>query len=637
MDFTIGFLSPYKKLAEEGIKIAKEKHISLVTKTVGFENALVCANDMVRSGIIAIVLRAATDSFLKEKINIPLVPIPINSSDILKAIVEAKKISNHIIYANFKNYFKDIDILQNATGCTIDQFIFNDMSEADKKIEQLGKDYKVLIGGGYTTSVAKRHGMKAFLIETTRESLEYAFNVACKIAESKLQEQQKSQQISTIINQSTDGIISVDKYKKISVFNVKAEKIYGLTLANLRAINKEHIMKTTRLSEIIKTGEPIYEDLVNINNKTYIVNSVPTIINEKISGGVCTLQEVSHVQKIEQKVRITLHDKSLSAKASFDHILGESEHIKKIISKAKKFARVDFPILISGETGTGKELFVQSIHNYSARSSGPFVAVNCAAIPDNLLEAVLFGYEEGSFTGAKKGGKSGLFELAHNGTLFFDEIADMPLTTQVRLLRVIQEKEVFKIGGNKVIPVNVRIIAATNCNLSDKVHEGTFREDLYYRISVLHLNICPLRERMDDIPIIVRHFLNKHNIGKRDIRFILSALLTLHNYEWKGNVRELENVLANIVVILENNNMGHSDILDDIKLMCSKNKSTLINPTELQDNYHIKKISSETEYQAISQMMEQNLPYYQLARKLGISRTTLWRKLKKFKETSISG
>ena len=225
---------------------------------------------------------------------------------------------------------------------------------------------------------------------------------------------------------------------------------------------------------------------------------------------------------------------------------------------ARKYAASYSNVLITGESGTGKELFAQSIHSGSPCRIGPFVAVNCAALPESLLESELFGYEEGAFTGAKKGGKAGLFELAHNGTIFLDEIGDMPLSLQSRLLRVLQEKEVIRLGGSQVIPVNNRIICATNKNLAHKVEEGLFREDLYYRINILQIHIPPLREHPEDIPVLARLLFEKKckEIKKRkEIR--TNLLQMLKRYHWPGNVRQLDAFLERLLVLTDGPEVEH--------------------------------------------------------------------------------
>jgi len=274
------------------------------------------------------------------------------------------------------------------------------------------------------------------------------------------------------------------------------------------------------------------------------------VIAERICGGVAVLDSTARIESMERTIRVKRHLETDKPKYSFNDILYASPIMAELVKAAKKMAATDFNILITGETGTGKELFAHSIAKYSPRRNGPFVAINCAAIPPTLLEAELFGYEEGAFTGARRGGKIGYFELAHGGTIFLDEVGALPLELQTRLLRVIQEKEVIRVGGRSIIPIDVRIIAATNAPLLDMVSRGAFREDLYYRLAVLRLHLPSLRERKEDIPVIARHVLSQYGVDKKNVEAILAALDQFKEYPWRGNVRELVNILAQLVALL---------------------------------------------------------------------------------------
>lgn len=261
------------------------------------------------------------------------------------------------------------------------------------------------------------------------------------------------------------------------------------------------------------------------------------------------LQEAERIQNLERKYRL-FQSLGLTAKNKFEDIVGTSPIMKQVIELAKIYAKSELNILIEGETGTGKEIFAQSIHNESTRKNGPFVAINCATLPESLLESELMGYEEGAFTGAKRGGKMGLFERAHKGSIFLDEINQIPFHLQSKLLRVIQEKEVLRLGGEKIIPVDVRIITATNEDIIEKIKNGTFRNDLYYRINVLNLKLPPLRKRKEDIQDLIEHFianfldsdLDKVSIPQKLYKFIL-------DYNWPGNIRELQNFVERHAIL----------------------------------------------------------------------------------------
>lgn len=334
------------------------------------------------------------------------------------------------------------------------------------------------------------------------------------------------------------AIIGVDKDNFICSCNEGAEKILNRKSINLIGNSACDILSCVPFGEVRETKQEIRSRLVTVNGEYVNLNITPVIKAENYMGAFAVLQRFKEEEQKQHELRRQLLNKGHKAKYTFDDILGESGAIKKIKEIAKKMAKTNSAVLITGESGTGKELFAHAVHNYSDRKDYPFVAVNCAAIPENLLESELFGYEEGAFTGAKKGGKIGLFEFAHMGTLFLDEIEGMSPALQIKLLRVIQEKEIMKIGGDKVINIDVRIIAATNEELRKLVKENKFRKDLYYRINTLPIMIPPLREREDDVYLLLERF--KTEIGA-DFKFTPKAKEAFKMYNWEGNIRELKN------------------------------------------------------------------------------------------------
>lgn len=309
---------------------------------------------------------------------------------------------------------------------------------------------------------------------------------------------------------------------------------------------------------------------------------------------------------------------------TFDKIIGKSESFASIIEYAKKVSDSTSTILITGESGTGKEVFSQAIHNGSGRRDRVFVAVNCGAIPPNLIESELFGYEEGAFTGAKKGGNVGKFELAHGGTIFLDEIGEMSLETQVRLLRVIEERIVSRVGGAKQIPVDVRIIAATNKNLKEEVENGNFRRDLFYRLNVLPICLPPLRERKDDIPLLIDYYMNRisKKLNKKKFRINKVIMSKFLEYEWPGNVRELQNVIE----LMINTETIPDDILKTYKAPAMDEKDIIENVGKFE-NMKLE----DVEKSHIIKVLKSFSGNISLAAKvMGIGRNTLYRKIDKY-------
>ncbi len=312
-------------------------------------------------------------------------------------------------------------------------------------------------------------------------------------------------------------------------------------------------------------------------------------------------------------------------------IVGKSSAMLEVYSLIKKVASTDFSVLITGESGSGKELCARAIHRLSKRKDKPFISVACSAIPETLLESELFGYEKGAFTGAEKS-RPGKFELANSGTIFLDEIGDMPLFTQAKILRVLQEKEVERLGGEKPVKVDVRIISATNVDLVQAVKEGKFREDLYYRLNVFHIHLPPLRERREDIPLLVLHFLNKYAQGENKIKAIsIEALEKLINYNWPGNVRELENVIQRAIILAQKDILEADHIQGLKEEVGSYRKSIKFRKKVLPLNTAISQAVEEIEKELIMKaLQEAKFNKSKAAELLKISRKSLHNKLKKY-------
>jgi PAS domain S-box-containing protein len=369
--------------------------------------------------------------------------------------------------------------------------------------------------------------------------------------------------LDTILHSVHDGIITTDPNKSIIQINNAAKSILGI-----RSLNKDLVGKNINefLPWLTLTDgkEQVDQNQVySVNNMNLVLNNTPiTLDNQKI-GVVTAFQDVTKNQKVEQEMRKDLQGKGLSSKYTLDDIVGNSDRLKSTLEILKKIAPTDKTVLILGDNGTGKELFAHSIHYLSKRRNGPFLPVNFAGLPQSIAESELFGYEGGSFTGAKKNGKQGLFELANHGTLFLDEIGDASPSLQVLLLRVLQEKQVMRVGGEQIIPIDVRIIAATNRSLKKLVEEGKFRQDLYYRLLVLPLRVPSLRERKEDIPLLLEHFVRENSLVK--VEFEPSVMNKLISYDWPGNIRELNSVVQYMTSVMSGNTITDQNLPEQFR------------------------------------------------------------------------
>jgi sigma-54 dependent transcriptional regulator, acetoin dehydrogenase operon transcriptional activator AcoR len=369
--------------------------------------------------------------------------------------------------------------------------------------------------------------------------------------------------LDTILNTVHDGIIATDEENNIIKLNKSARNILGISKNNKQLINSKFDQVFPKLSFPKEEECNQKNKIVTIENKKLVVNRTSIITENKMKGNVTAFQDVTRIQDLEQDIRKQIQKKGFSSRYTVDDIIGNSKQIEQTIQIMKKISKTEQTVLILGENGTGKELFAHSLHNLSQRKNGPFIPVNFAGLPESLAESELFGYDDGTFTGGSKGGKQGLFELAHNGTIFFDEIGDASLSLQILLLRVLQEQQVMRVGGRRIIPINVRVIAATNKNLKKLVAEGKFREDLYYRLFVLPLRVPPLRERREDLALLINKFIRENSLVMPHIED--DVMQKLLNYHWPGNVRELMSVSQYMTIVMDGMRITIDDMPEQFK------------------------------------------------------------------------
>lgn len=425
----------------------------------------------------------------------------------------------------------------------------------------------------------------------------------------------------TIIDSIPAGILTVDLGGNIKSINDYITKMFGFRKVEMRKMKIWDLFEGwDKVKRALCTQNSFLDEDVFVNSRRnklrFNLSAYPLYDNKhNLRNIILVFKEVKKVRKLANKIM------GRQAIYTFDKIIGKNEEFVRTIEFAKKIADSKSTILIMGESGTGKEIFAQSIHNYSGRSEEPFIALNCGAMPKNLIESELFGYEEGAFTGAKRGGQPGKFEIADGGTIFLDEIGEMPSDMQTRLLRVIEESTVNRIGSTDEIYVDVRIIAATNKDLTEEVAKGNFRKDLYYRLNVLPLRLPALRQRKEDIPLLIEYFINRisKRLNKKKVDISAEYMNQLMEYEWRGNVRELENFIE-LVINTEYipTEAGKKEVEIDVK--------NIINKTD-DECYKLEHVEKE-HIRRILKLCEGNIT--STAKKLGIGRNTLYRKLRKY-------
>jgi PAS domain S-box-containing protein len=448
--------------------------------------------------------------------------------------------------------------------------------------------------------------------------------------------EQRERQLETILNSVSEGIIAINVNGEITHINNVAIEIFHFPGNHVIGKPVKDLLETNiPIMNTIKTGIPYKLKEVKMKNGTkeihYLTSGVPVLNNSgEVIGAVATIKDYRQIVELISKVE-------KRKPFSFEDIIYQSNRMKRVIETAAMVSQSKSTILLRGESGTGKELFAKAIHMESKRSGRPFVVINCAALPENLLESELFGYEEGSFTGAAKGGKKGLFEQANSGTLFLDEIGELSLHMQVRLLRVLQENTIRRIGGNMEVKIDVRIIAATHRNLEDMVKQSLFREDLYYRLNVVPLQIPPLRDRREDIPLLINHLVRKIclKLDRSEITFPTESMNYLIRQTWPGNVRQLENALERILNVVARTEITVFDIcqwidLDTPERMSSPDEKVVSIEINLSKEFpQLKDIVDEVERRIILQVLKTNDSSRKAGRVLGISNTTVLNKMRK--------
>lgn len=632
-------------------EVCQELKIDIQILVGDLEIGVTKAVELEEAGIDVIISRGGTAIAIENKVvDVPVVGVNVSGFDLIRTIYKAREKTNKIAVVGFDPFTSGIKQLGDIMNIdlkiiTISQEYFKHPRYIEKKLLKIKeKGYDWLVGDNISVKIAKKIGMNALLIRSGKESFAQAIKKAEEIAEVRKREKKKAQQNKCIVDFAYEGIISINQEGIITTFNPAAENILAQKAYKVIGQDISEILPEFDFKSYIKSKKREQGKIITLNELKIAVNIIPIQINGDVSTVIITFQKISNIRKVERKLRQEILLKGYTAANNFEDIIGQTPILQSLIAEAKDYAQVDLPLLIYGETGTGKELFAQSIHNHSYRREKPFVAFNCAALPEKLIESELFGYVSGAFTGASKAGKKGLLEQGNEGTIFLDEIQEVPLKLQARLLRFLQERKIRKIGDNKLTPVDVRIILATNKDIDHLVEKNKFRRDFYYRINVLNLNLPPLRNRKDDIPLLVNIFIRKINnrVNKNIKGISKDGIKILKSYDWPGNVRQLENIIEKLVIRTKTNYILTDVVRKAINSLLINNNISNTKLAQKPDDYkassklHMKNIRidltaelSVIEKQIIQQvLLEEENNKSAAAARLGISRTTLWRKLK---------
>ncbi|SDI12970.1 sigma 54-interacting transcriptional regulator [Propionivibrio dicarboxylicus] len=554
-----------------------------------------------------------------EGIDVVIVEIAVTAFDVIRSIERARHHGKQIAVVVFPSMAKGLDSLASAMGIDLRIHILASEQDADATVAAaIGAGANAIVGGYIAEIAARKQGCPFELIENGQEGILQAVAEARLIADGQNLEKAKAAIFRAVLDYSYDGIISADRNGKIFFFNRSAERIAGRKGQELIGKAVGDAWPGLGVADVIASRQEELGQIIPINGTDVLCNKVPIIIRDECVGVVVTFQDIAQIQKTEAHVRRRIFASGHVAHFSFADIVTESDALKQTIETAKDYALSASSILITGETGCGKELFAQSCHNYSHCHDGPFVAINCAALPTQILESELFGYVAGAFTGANPKGKPGVFEMAHGGTIFLDEIGEIDLGIQGKLLRVLEEKRVMRLGSDRLIPVSVRVIAATNKNLKQLVEQGGFRSDLYYRLNVLQLRLPPLRARKEDIGPLAKRFLREENgLGRRQT-LSAPALKALQTHDWPGNVRELRNIVQRLLVTSKQHTIDAATV-----------HRVLIDEDD-SPRAHAESPAYDEAPEIRKALAQARGKRAEAARLLGIDRSTLWRKIKQY-------
>ena len=627
----IAFIAPDKQLFLQGKKIIHELGLDYKFDLylARLNKGIRLANKLQNEDVDVIVCRGGTAKLIIESgVRIPVVEITITGQDLAQVFHESKKITGlshpKVAILAFSNMVDDIEVLSNILDIELTIYPLKTVEDIPLKIAEVSvTDANIVVGGIKTILLAAEKGLKTHLIRSGDFSIRAAFLEAQKIALGRKIEKERAQEFKALVDSSLEGIISINQDRVIKVFNPTAERLLNRSAKEMLGQKINLVLTFVDVEKCLLEGQQSIGQVTQLGAIWISLNIAPIVVDQLIIGAIITFQDVTRIQEMEARIRNEVIARRFVAKYQFTDILGISSQIVETKRIAQEMSLIDATVLISGESGTGKELFAQSIHNESRRKNGPFVAVNCAALPQNLLESELFGYVEGAFTGATKKGKPGLFEMAHRGTVFLDEISEMDKYGQSRLLRVLQEKQIMRLGDDKYIPVDMRIIAATNKNLMELIKEGHFRQDLFYRLKVLTMNLPPLRNRHSDVKYLAHHFLEYYKRKHlKQLEITSTGYDYLAEYDWPGNVRELRFFIERLVVIA-----NERVITEDVIRKYWEDREDESDPTNT--TYDTSLLSEENRITSALAQCNSNITH--AAKLLGMDRSTLYRKLKNYR------
>lgn len=627
MDYSIAFILPNRTVSETVSKLLKEMGYQYPVVTESAGHAVEAAQELLPKGLRLVVSHGITYEYLKREIPVVMLTLPFSGLDTLIAIRKALSISDRVVHMGTPPFFHLIQRSLEYLGESPDRISLCNL-EMEKTIEEqtqemIDQGYEVIMGGQAPVRYAQSKGKVGIECGVDELVARSAILNAREQVENIFRQEQQYEQQKAILQASSDALIAIDQDRDIVEFNIAAQRLIGSAGGMLVGKSLDEVLRSGHLKNV----NEIENYSAEIDVVPVVLNEVPVVVHGTQQGSVITVKKVAEIQELEYQLRKDLVLKGLVAKSYFSDIVGVSPVIQQAKKLAAIFAKYESTVLIFGETGTGKELFAQSIHNASRRRGQPFVAINCATLPEGLIESELFGYVKGAFTGASQNGKQGLFEIADKGTIFLDEISELPLSTQSKLLRVLQDGEIIRVGGDKIIHIDVRIICSSNKDLSQMVKDKKFKDDLYYRLCVLEIDIPPLRERPEDIRVLsvflVERLAAKHH--KKTLGVSEDVLCELSRLSFGGNVRELRNLLERMVILSD----GDWITMDDF-YQCVRPAPQPPQADGTGEGSYSVNLREAQKKLILEALRRSNNHKVTAAALLGIDPSTLWRKMKAY-------
>jgi len=622
----------YRHLREFSAPVIAEyrgrAEIELLDATV--KDAVALARERVqRGGVDAFISAGANGGLLRQEVRAPVATIQLGGLDILQALIVARRRVPRVGVIVFGQTLPELDAIRDLLKIEVAQRAYRTPEEARRHFADLrAAGYDTIVGGSIVVEMAEAAGLDG-LLAYSLTNVRQGFEEAIELARVARMEAERYAQLNGVLHTLEHAVLAVDPFNQVIAANPPMQRILNAGGVPVLGRDLGQLSPELSLRHTLDSGASEWGRVQTIGRRNWIANRTPIRVQGEIAGAAMTLYDADAIHEADNRLRIQLRRQQASARHRFDDLEGRSASFLRAVSTARRFARTESTVLLAGESGTGKELFAQAMHNESPRAGKPFVAVNCAAFPESLLESELFGYEEGAFTGARRGGKPGLFEAAHSGTVFLDEIGDMPLSLQTRLLRVLQEREVLRVGSAMPIPVDLRVIAATHQPLADMVAEGRFRKDLYFRINTLRLGLPTLRERPDDVlPMAenrVRLCLARLHRPAGTGPLLAPIRERLQGYAWPGNVRELENMCERLAVYLSQFEPGAAVDWSGLPEECPELFESAPAPALAAPAVMLDADRADRARQVLAQHFGN---HQAAAQAMGISRSTLWRWLK---------